>query len=65
MTGSTNSFIMTTTTPQKFLFFTNSEYGQSNVVLSVAHELALRPNVVVHIASFSALSSRIENSAVR
>ncbi|KAK0192760.1 hypothetical protein F5146DRAFT_1191689 [Armillaria mellea] len=44
---------MITATAQRFLFFTNSEYGQSNVVLSVAHELALRPNVAVHIASFS------------
>ncbi len=42
----------TTSTPRKFLFFTNSEYGQANIVLSVAHELCLRPNVEVHIASF-------------
>ncbi len=59
LTGSTERqftivlLIMITTTPQRILFFTNGEYGQANVVLSVAHELALRPNAAVHIASFS------------
>ncbi|KAK7047221.1 hypothetical protein VNI00_006887 [Paramarasmius palmivorus] len=41
------------------LFITNSEYGQANVVLAVAYELAQRPNVKVHIASFSPLRKRV------
>ncbi|PBK62377.1 UDP-Glycosyltransferase/glycogen phosphorylase [Armillaria solidipes] len=53
--------MITTSTPRKVLFFTNSEYGQANIVLSVAHELSLRPNVEVHIASFPVLSPRIKD----
>ncbi|QSZ29829.1 hypothetical protein DSL72_004347 [Monilinia vaccinii-corymbosi] len=41
------------TRPRKILFLTNSEYGQSNVVLATAYELILN-NVEVHIASFEA-----------
>lgn len=44
---------------QKILLFTCSEYGQANVVLAVAYELALRRNVEVHIASFAPLEKRI------
>ncbi|ESZ94616.1 glycosyltransferase family 1 protein [Sclerotinia borealis F-4128] len=39
--------------PGKILLITNSEYGQSNVVLATAYELILN-NVEVHIASFEA-----------
>ncbi|KAF8644276.1 hypothetical protein AX16_008578, partial [Volvariella volvacea WC 439] len=42
----------------KVLFLTNCEYGQANVVLAVAYELALR-NVEVHIASFLPLQKRL------
>ncbi|KAI9648737.1 hypothetical protein NHQ30_003377 [Ciborinia camelliae] len=41
----------TSTPPRKILFMTNSEYGQSNVVLATAYELILN-NVEVHIAAF-------------
>lgn len=41
------------TPARKILLMTNSEYGQSNVVLAVAYELILN-NVEVHIASFEA-----------
>lgn len=47
------------TPPQRILLFTNSEYGQANVMLALAYELALRPNVEVHIASFNPLKLRI------
>jgi hypothetical protein len=47
------------TPPQRILLLTSSEYGQSNVVLALAHELALRPNVQVHIASFAVLDKRV------
>ncbi|KAF9261535.1 UDP-Glycosyltransferase/glycogen phosphorylase, partial [Marasmius fiardii PR-910] len=42
------------------LFFTNSEYGQANVVLGVAYQLAMTSNCNVHIASFPALQRRVE-----
>jgi hypothetical protein len=45
--------------PHKILLFTNCEYGQANVVLAVAYELALRPNVVIHICSFPLLEKRV------
>lgn len=41
------------------LFITDCEYGQSNVVLAVAHDLLLRNEVDVHIASWAALKPRI------
>ncbi|KAK0196224.1 putative UDP-glucoronosyl and UDP-glucosyl transferase [Armillaria mellea] len=53
--------MITTSTLKKVLFFTNSEYGQANIVLSVAHELCFRPDVEVHIASFPVLSPRIRD----
>lgn len=39
--------------------FTSSEYGQANVILAVAHELLLLCEYEVHIASFKAFRSRI------
>ncbi|KAL6824720.1 UDP-Glycosyltransferase/glycogen phosphorylase [Trichoderma sp. SZMC 28015] len=42
--------------PKKILFFTNSDYGQANVVLAAAYELAiLAEDVEIHIASFEGL----------
>ncbi|KKP02842.1 hypothetical protein THAR02_05072 [Trichoderma harzianum] len=42
--------------PKKILFFANSDYGQANVVLAVAYELAiLDKDVEIHIASFESL----------
>jgi hypothetical protein len=43
---------------QKILFCTHPEYGQSNVALAVAYELALK-NVNIHFASFSGLKRRV------
>ncbi len=45
--------------PKRILFFTNSEYGQSNVHLAVAYEAALKEDVEVHLASFAPLQSRV------
>ncbi|KAF5373765.1 hypothetical protein D9758_000857 [Tetrapyrgos nigripes] len=42
----------------KILLATNSEYGQANIFLAVACELALR-NVDLHLASFSPLQKRL------
>lgn len=44
---------------QSILFITNSELGQSTVILAVAHEFLLRPEYDVHIASFTALEGSI------
>lgn len=41
------------------LFYTNSEYGQANVILAVAYELLIRQKYNVHIASFAPLKNRI------
>ncbi|KAJ4857933.1 hypothetical protein T069G_08830 [Trichoderma breve] len=42
--------------PKTILFFTNSDYGQANVVLAAAYELAILANdVEIHIASFEGL----------
>lgn len=46
---------------QNILMMTNSEYGQFNVHLAVAHELLLRLDYVVHIASFPFLESKVED----
>ncbi|KAL7905070.1 hypothetical protein GGI35DRAFT_489300 [Trichoderma velutinum] len=46
--------------PQKILFFTNSDYGQANVVLAVAYELAIMSKEVeIHIASFEGLEHAV------
>lgn len=44
---------------KKALFFTNSEYGQSNIILAVAAELVRHGGFEVHIASYAPISSRI------
>lgn len=48
--------------PQRkpILFFTNSEYGQANVILAVCYEL-LQRQYEVHIASFAVLKARISD----
>lgn len=44
---------------QTVLFLTNSELGQSTVILAVAHEFLIRADYDVHIASFPALAGAI------
>jgi hypothetical protein len=44
---------------RRILLTTNCEYGQANVVLALAYELATRPHVEVAIASFAALEKRV------
>ncbi|CAG8380619.1 unnamed protein product [Penicillium salamii] len=46
---------------QKILMMTNSEYGQFNVQLAVAHEFLLRLDYAVHISSFPFLESKVED----
>ncbi|KAJ3770738.1 hypothetical protein FB446DRAFT_790233 [Lentinula raphanica] len=43
----------------RILLTTNCEYGQANVVLALAYELATRPGVRVAIASFAPLEKRV------
>ena len=47
-------------TPQrkKFLFLTNSEHGQANVLFATIYELVLR-GFEIHVASFEPLRSRV------
>ncbi|KAF5319763.1 hypothetical protein D9758_018848 [Tetrapyrgos nigripes] len=47
-----------TTTTAKVLLLTNSEYGQANVFLALAHEFSLR-NVDLDLASFPPLLKRL------
>lgn len=51
--------------PRSILFFTNSELGQSNVHLAVAHELLLRPRYELHIASFPPLEEKVHKLNTR
>ena len=44
---------------QNILHLTNSEYGQSNVIVAVAYELLLQGEFDVHIASVQALEQRV------
>ena len=44
---------------KKVLFLTNSEHGQANVVLAVAHELLIQDRFDVHIGSFHDLRPRV------
>jgi hypothetical protein len=44
----------------RVLFFTNSDYGQANVVLATAHALAhIISDVEIHIASFQGLQEAV------
>ncbi|KAK6211999.1 hypothetical protein LQW54_005527 [Pestalotiopsis sp. IQ-011] len=46
--------------PKRILFLTNSEYGQANVVLAVAHGLIhADADVEIHIASFKVLGDAV------
>jgi hypothetical protein len=51
------------------LFITNSESGQANTILALVAELLSRPDIEVHVASFSTLEKRVavlrENSLSR
>jgi hypothetical protein len=42
------------------LFFTNSDFGQANVVLSTAYELLRQNRLDIHIASWAPLKPRLE-----
>lgn len=44
----------------KVLFMANSEHGQTNIILAITHELLVRGDIDVHIASFPALERRVE-----
>jgi hypothetical protein len=46
---------------KKILFFTNSEYGQANVVFATAYELLLR-GCEIHIASFDSAGASLGSS---
>jgi hypothetical protein len=46
---------------KNILLLSNSEYGQANVMLAVVHELVLRREFNVHIASFPVLEQRIND----
>jgi hypothetical protein len=45
-------------TPKKILLFTNSEFGQANIILALSLELAIQ-GFEVHVASFAPLKLRI------
>ncbi|KAJ4011013.1 hypothetical protein NW752_007449 [Fusarium irregulare] len=48
----------------RLLFFTNSDYGQANVVLATAHAIGLaNPNVEIHIASFQDLEKGVDDAS--
>ncbi|KAF4469860.1 glycosyltransferase family 1 [Fusarium albosuccineum] len=54
---------MASTRPKKILFFTNSDYGQANVILETVYELMLSTsNIEIHIASFQRLRHAIEDT---
>ncbi|KAL5340196.1 diacylglycerol acyltransferase-domain-containing protein [Aspergillus crustosus] len=42
------------------LFLANSEHGQTNIVLAIIHELLVRGEVNIHLASFPVLEKRLE-----
>ncbi|KAF5689296.1 UDP-glycosyltransferase 84B2 [Fusarium circinatum] len=49
---------------KRLLLFTNSDFGQANVVLPTAHELGLScEDVEVHIASFQDLRSGVDDAS--
>ncbi|KAJ3543981.1 hypothetical protein NM208_g3289 [Fusarium decemcellulare] len=54
---------MASTPPKKILFFTNSDYGQANVILATVYELMRSTsNIEIHIASFQRLRHAIEDT---
>ncbi|KAJ0426686.1 hypothetical protein BJY00DRAFT_320353 [Aspergillus carlsbadensis] len=44
----------------RVLFLANSEHGQTNIVLAIIHELLVRGDIDVHLASFPVLEKRLE-----
>lgn len=46
------------------LFLANSEHGQTNLILALSHELLVRGDTDVYIASFPTLKPRIEKLLV-
>ncbi|RAK79081.1 UDP-Glycosyltransferase/glycogen phosphorylase [Aspergillus fijiensis CBS 313.89] len=48
----------------RVLFLANSEHGQTNLILALSHELLVRGDTDVHIASFPTLKPRIEKLLV-
>jgi hypothetical protein len=44
---------------RKFLFYSNSEHGQANVLLAVLHELLRHGDCEAHVASFLPLQTRL------
>lgn len=46
-------------TRKTILFFTNSEYGQANVMLAVAHEFLIRDEFNIHVATFADAGPRV------
>ncbi|EOO03753.1 putative diacylglycerol acyltransferase family protein [Phaeoacremonium minimum UCRPA7] len=42
------------------LFFTNSEWGQANVILATIHEFLVRDRYEIHLASYSPLKKRVQ-----
>ncbi|KAK4154439.1 hypothetical protein C8A00DRAFT_32789 [Chaetomidium leptoderma] len=50
--------------PKRILFFTNSDFGQANVVLATAHALLhSAPQVEIQIASFHALKEAVNSTS--
>jgi hypothetical protein len=47
------------------IFIKNSELGQCNVRLAVAHEFLLRPEYEMHIASFPCLKEKVNDPNAR
>ncbi|KAK4034463.1 hypothetical protein C8A01DRAFT_49169 [Parachaetomium inaequale] len=49
---------------KRILFFTNSDFGQANVVLATAHALLhIDPQVEIHIASFRPLEEEVKSTS--
>ncbi|KAK2473808.1 hypothetical protein H9L39_13768 [Fusarium oxysporum f. sp. albedinis] len=49
---------------KRLLLFTNSDFGQANVVLATAHELGIAcEDVEIHIASFQDLRSGVDDAS--
>ncbi|KAM5347382.1 hypothetical protein ACJ41O_010387 [Fusarium nematophilum] len=54
---------MASTPQRKILFFTNSDYGQANVILATVYELILSsPSIEIHIASTQGLQRAVEDT---
>ncbi|KAF3760397.1 family 1 glycosyltransferase [Cryphonectria parasitica EP155] len=46
---------------RSLLFFTNSEWGQANVILATIHEFLILDEFDIHLASYSALEPRLHD----